>query len=1130
MNKNKLQSESEDKDSQQERLRRLYEFLLSKTDLGLDPNSSARKAKSKNSQDVTFNETLISHQWGMNNYRLFIRRMLRSMYPNDYLHEQDKKSSAETIPSIDLDQLTIILESLDRYCSTDRDEKYQKGDRWNGVQQRFTQSDKLTALRLYGELSESERKRLNLPMSSTDKILARLIDRLNDPSLKISEDLLREIYRSTLYRSLCTESKSFSQERQQREQEIQDLVKKEVEEIFKHRLYSNDSEDLDKKIEEYIGKVFRQLDRIRFHSGSQQVSEFLDPRISEDWIENISPNLILRLTHSVVKNELLFEQFPIFIKYINVTRFRPLPLWIQRDTDNDGLLDKNLIENKDENKHQTIEIAALERQYAYRVRVYFQVSTTDDGKKIEIDSYQDATGIGSPISLVMAAINRILLWDIPCLKDRDIYPIAKQLFLHDDITDNGVNSPVWSHSVVQLCTKKTIDKALEEESSNYNLLNVLGGSATGDFYGFDLLETVARSGFNARINAIKQLGIDPDIYIKNVVEKVKEVKALRKAKKLLSSYPFSFLAMRGSLEKELFLINDEGFSYRKMDKKTYECLEKNAGKHWSLVAYDAHLNIAESLLTEGKYVTAKYYLDVIELHLDNLSESVRAKYHYLMAQHHYLYDLRKSESDKLPKDYVPIHPDRYLAIQKVQSELKEAKRFLQKKVEACMIIDELSQNNVYPFFSLLGKIHFLEARVCLNFGGYLDANMSRDRKIKLVLINLQKARVYAARNGDFDDYSCYTAFQSWIYSMIAYLDKKDFRGELSHLDRTKCLDWSKRLLKHAFICYERTGESSYHVIKYNAGNNYNIDNKGYELFGSTKIKSIPFVQEVQGKSPGGGDSINEIIKIPYFETLKLNEKEIKQFSLDAQNDEDTTKYLFGTRSCVMLFALGMYKIAMIDVSDNYKTTIDEALRCLIASWAVAKDGGHKENDDVIERNTKAAYFDRFGISVIRAIYPHRTSYVVQLSSVAIILAEILFILYSYPANNQTTNYKEKIDKQSDESVIELSWENNLKNSSSKLIEMRDELLCDFYEEKEVDKSETNYYQDRFHGHMDNQLTKIAGYYHKIIEQIEAGTWNQDKFKNLGKSPEEIIKNKLNVCNDLKSQLINDLFCLILGEM
>jgi hypothetical protein len=1146
-NQDKLQSESEEKGSQQVRLKRLYEFLLSRTDLGLDFNSSARKAN----KAVAFNETLIAHQWGMDNYRLFIRRMLRSMYPNKY-----GKDELELIPTMDLDRLVSVLESLDKYCSRHRDKKYQAGDRWSGVQQRFTQSDKLTALRLYGELSASERNSLSLPMSSSDKILSQLIDRLSDPSLEITEDLLREIYKLTLHKSLSTNSPSFPRALEEREKKVKELVREEVVKILKSRLYSNSQDDLDEKINDYVEKVVRELDRIRFQSGSQQVCEFLEPKISEECRDYLSPNLIIRLTHSVVNNELLTDKFPIFIKYIDVVRVRPLPLWIHDEKNSDGLLDSNLVYDEDKNSNNKIDIAALEQQFAYRVRVSFQIPSRKKSEsnksdetinsEPEINFYQDSTGVGSPISLIMSAINRVLLWDLPCLKKRDIYPVAKQLFLNQDITDNGVNTPVWSHSIVQLCTKKTIEKSLEETSHDnlseksqkerkhdYNSWDILGGSATGDFCGFDLLESVAKSGFNARINAIDKLGIDPELYLKEIIYKVNEVKALRQSKKLLKSYPFSLLAMRGLLEDKLFLIsndpNSNEWRYRRRIKSEEETScefeEKVPGAEWSLVAYDAHLNITEALLTEGKYAIAKCYLDAIQHHQIHLSEAVRAKYHYLMAQHHYLYDLERP--DNAPENYIPIHADRYLAIQKVRSELHEARLCLERKVKVCTVIDELSQNNVHPFFSLLGKIHFLEARIHLSFSAYLGISSSRSKKISLVLINLQQARVYAARDGDFDDYSCYTSFQSWIYSMIAYLDRKDFQKELSHLSKEKCLDWSKMLLRHAFICYKQTGQNSYNSLKHHAGIHHEETETGkpFERFGLTEIESIPFIEENQKIIPQKPSKklipepgLDPILKIHCFSTLKMNEKDLNEFNIPYENEEDIPIYLFGTQSCVLLFASGMNKLATIKRGKDSWVNIDESLKCLIAAWAVAKDGGHANmsnqekvtNNNMVERYIEIAPFDRFGISVIKALYPHRISYVALLSSVSIVLGEILHIIYSYLKKFNHEPY---------------SWQDHLENSRADLTAMKMHLLDRIYEEDEASQSGTvqKNIQPRFHGHMDTHLIQIYQYLNIIITSIEAGTWNQDRFNS------EDLNEIEEVCDDLRDNLMNDLLCLILGE-
>jgi hypothetical protein len=447
--------------SEQERLRRLYEYLLSKTDLGTGTKSPARRAKAKvGEQSEIFNESFIAYQWGMEDYRIFVRRVLRTIYPERYTHEKSSlKSDNKSIPGLDLYKLVKILHSLERYHSPDRDKKYRGGDQDDDIQPKFTAIDKVEALRLYGELSEFERDCLKLPVSSADKLIVHLNKFFHDASLDISEDLVRQIYKLIIDKSLLPSS-VIKKSESDLPSDIDQLIKKEIEKLLRINFYWENPEKIEREIQDKYLVVKRELERMSFQCGTQQVSKFSDFNTPGLHINKLpSSALIIRLTRSIFENDILTKKLPIFIKFITVERIRPLPLRVHKyeesskpsDTylnqDFDGLLDDNLV--SDENK---IEIEGFARQIAFRVRVHFYIRSMNASES-ELEFYQDIMGIGSPISLSIAAIDRVLLWDIPCLraKNKNIFPVAKQIFHKEEILDHDNNSCIWSHSVVQLC-------------------------------------------------------------------------------------------------------------------------------------------------------------------------------------------------------------------------------------------------------------------------------------------------------------------------------------------------------------------------------------------------------------------------------------------------------------------------------------------------------------------------------------------------------------------------------------------------------------------------------------------------------------------------------------------------------
>lgn len=174
---------------EEDRLKRLYQYLLSNTDLGTEEQSPARKSygrrtESSSGQEVENleankakkpNESLIASQWGSD--RIFVRRVLRFVYPELYSNEKEDKK--EYIPSIDMCKLVICLESLSRYRDGDNS-KYQPYLKNNGTisKPRFTISHKLRALRLYSDLSLDEMECLGLETSIKSKLISQLLEHL----------------------------------------------------------------------------------------------------------------------------------------------------------------------------------------------------------------------------------------------------------------------------------------------------------------------------------------------------------------------------------------------------------------------------------------------------------------------------------------------------------------------------------------------------------------------------------------------------------------------------------------------------------------------------------------------------------------------------------------------------------------------------------------------------------------------------------------------------------------------------------------------------------------------------------------------------------------------------------------
>jgi hypothetical protein len=1091
---------------QQERLRRLYIFLLSRTDLGDDGDGSQP------------NESLVAYQWGMEDYRIFVRKVLRSILPERYENSPRKVA----VPNIELLKLVEILDSIQEYSSGKRD-KYIKRQRKVLRSPRITQQDKLTALKLYSELSEWERNTLELPMDEKSKLTAQLLVCLQSPTIDTSTTLLKKLYSEAIENNLSVSSQS----NENNDRDIDAEIRMTIEKLLKN--YHNFSnEDLKSEVDRHKEKVTRELYRITFQSGLQLLTEIPDSNIQlTDIVSRLSDELVSRLVCSIVENELLTQEFPVFIKWIDVERVRPMPLRIYRKEVPDGLLSSSLV-----NPSDGVGISGLESQTAYKVTVYFRMADKDfssqenpESKFLEFS--EEITGIGSPVSLATVAINRILLWDISCLREKDIFPTAKQVLVHEKVLEDNPHKAVWCHTVVQLHTHKAIEDFIESKEIGHGL-DIFNEQSHGDYCGFDVLEVILKSGFHARLRAIKKLGVNPERYLKDLKKKVLESMILKQAKSYLRFYPFSFCAMEGFLEQYLFKQEGKDF-YRNKNKSTsieFTEAEGYENKNWSLFAYDAHLTLAETLLTEGKQEAAKCYLKDINIHIARhepkciLSDLMKARYHYLMARYHYLYDLMNKDR---------IHSDRSNAILALRIELEEAKLCLQHRVRMCEAIEELSQSNNHPYFSLLGKINFLEARLYLGFCSYL--NISYPENIKQVLMHLQTARICAARDGSADEYAYYSSFQSWIYSMLAYSEEVKFMKALE-LSKDECIDWSKRLIHHAIICYGNTGTKIYDQIKFHAG-----DAKP-KRFGDIIIPEPPFIKEDQGnivlvkKEEDQGDTAmaneedTKVINIPYFSLFEYPERnhisdegpEIVRFS----SNPPTEVVLFGTQSSILLFASGMNKLCVLEEKENdLENDLEIIFQYLLAAYATAKDGAHGPKEITsneprkLERLSNSNIAKLYPIAQVRGLYLHRIGYVVPLSALALYSCGVIRLIYKHCSHSTSgSGNQESVD---------------IKEEIKIFSRIGEYLIDDIHEKTECREHSftlagTN--QERFNGYMDSHLARVEEYYKKVIDDLkltdeQCATDKDSEYLSRWQDPQ-------NHCLKWRDKLMKNLLRLIVG--
>lgn len=926
-------------ESDRERDRRLYEYLLALSDY--DPNRTS------------YNE--IAERWGLLSNRVFVQRIVQTISPGI-----DNKN-IPTIPGITLNKLVNILSSIDKYRQ--KQSKQQTDLKFPKI---LTRSEKIRALRLYVKTLPDEKQALDLEEHESQLLLQQLVEDISDPHKGLTHEKINEICK---YISGCTNPVNSKDglEDTNIEHIIKDIIESIAFEYFQH-LRKDSLELLKQKM---IEKVKNAIKDIEYQNGSYQFRDFLNrdlerasENISNKKINEEAANLerqrqeieirfgsrefIKKLTKSIIENRILTEEFPVHLKYIEIQEIQQS---IPQDRGSDS---------KDSN-----------RLFAYTVKVYFYVRDLITGDKEEF--YEEVTGVGSPLSHAIAAMNRALLWDIKSLKE--YVPIAKQISFNTEIIGASTNGSVWAHYVVGLCKRENID--LQKNSCPVEEL------ANGDYCGFDTLEVYAKASFYARLRAIKKTGISPSNYIQELKRKIKQVKSLREGERLLNEYPFSLGAMRSYLTEELLNKKHHELS----DKDNIHNSENLAQQEetWSLTEYEAHLSIAESYLKEGLYSIGKKYLDRIEKHIEKsnvnpISKIIIAKYHLCCFRYHYLTDLEDYSYEK--------NRNRSSAVANANFHLDKAYEHLKEYVYKCSTIDELPYVNFYNFFTVMSKLSAHRAKLYFFMSYHLPTqNISEP-------INLfQEARMYAARSGDSSLYSMWSAYQSWCHLVAAYTDEDTKKNEADDIDK------AQTILIHALQSYEKTGKKHYESIKLKSGKeNSNIKDQpeviiGHERYGRIKLQGIPLIKEITGNQQDVSVEYSPKAGILYLDMSVLT-----------SNLPNTKTLLFGTQASMLLFAIAMLKLCHYKNNKNERhdnlsivSEIEIAKKMFAYSWSFAEEGLSKIDGDNLDRWSKNSdpipnfYKKALESQCLLGLYPHRITQFADFGKIYFITCELILL-------------------------------------------------------------------------------------------------------------------------------------------
>ncbi|WP_017296680.1 hypothetical protein [Nodosilinea nodulosa] len=758
-------------------------------------------------------------------------------------------------------------------------------------------------------------------------------------------------------------------------------------------------------IHELTLKARREVRRLLARSGNQQLAGSGEAIVDSYVCHYLQPAFVTKLAQTIVANERLTDQFPVYLKRITLIPSGPLPFAdkdlgsaLQTSGPYPALLHPALRQlDQGIGRPRRSDLPGpgdyeLASQEATQVVLEFYVKVPEgyqpllgDGldrigsqDRRRIDFSLSSTGIGGALSHVIKVINRALLQDIPCL--HDYFPIAHDVTSTQAIIRDNVASPVWAHSLVKLCRRQVLGQTLhacqEDRFSNYEDFSFADPIGHGDYCGFDFLLSQVQASLQARLQAIRSAGIQPGQYIQQLCQRVERSQVMQDAWTCLQGYPFSSLAMIGMIEQNLLPSGPAAAPLQKGDPYIY---------------FDACLAIAEALLDEGIYRPVRPYLRRLEI-LDRLVEqgletnpigtepfevfsgALVIRYLLCLANYYYIYDTDDRDPRYLPPN-CEADVNRDILVQRAWEALDQAQRHISLRLRKYVVLNEVSQGTFHPHYLLLSRIAFLRTKLLLFFprrvprdDDYLptESFVGRQRTEASIhwgrLYLAEKSRLYAAADGNSEIYACFAAMQSWIYLIAAYAEpsKLNLAGASSgtlprQLGPSQCFAWAKQLRDHALITYAETGRQCYYQIKEKSG----LLKDNLDQFGAYCIEKIPPIYETRGEHYTQLSQSATDLLVLDMSLLAVYPKDLPKLS---PHHPTRTIYLFGTNACYLFFIRGLYMVCSnvaqeFDAEDTPKEAIDwdaklrHAARLLNTAWAMAEAGGSVQKDKRQGRRT-----------------------------------------------------------------------------------------------------------------------------------------------------------------------------------
>ncbi|MEM0979545.1 MAG: hypothetical protein AAGH78_04640 [Cyanobacteria bacterium P01_H01_bin.58] len=975
-------------------------------------------------------------------------------------------------------QLVAILNQVRKRITDKYVIEQRRGDNLQTNVSPPTDAQLLEALQIFTRLTREEIHLLGLPAHCQHPLLQQAF--IHFATRPVSEgQKLPDVYRQVYQLSLTKENRTDGEQTLSNRQAIEGYIQKEIEDIDDQQ------------------KVKNAINRLLLQAGTGQ-ARFLAVDDQERYIQQYLNSAFLdRFIQIVLTNNKLTREFPIYLKKITLESVGPFPVPVPSNDPDKGVLSKTLLVLRSRGNVKRAPVDQLFPQLptrsVMRVTGHFYIRlnarTIQPGKdyrgflykvhkrmrdqvgdKVRVHFTVTSTGIGGTNSQITKALNGALLTDIDGLRE-DYFPIAHDVFIKQINVNQRVLSPVISHSFVHLCHNETIAQAMQVSCKDAGICRYEDFSGhsprgEGNYSNFDTLRSSANAALLARLQAISNTGIDPENYVAGLLARIEQQYLLDEAKAYVSSYPFSSFAQESWIQTHLL---DEVAGQQRSD---------------SHVLYNARLTIAETFLSEGAYRNAYPHLRWLKerLHQDSedgitwltdyderqpqkpsqvsqnevafkvVSGQILTRYEICLANYLTTIDEELEQEMSYFLDlFNRTEVTQTDLIEEAWRRLTRAEQHLTVRMIKYHIVDEVSQATFQPYYQLLAQIYLHRARLFIwhpslvapNNAGYRPPTQASsvprsDPKHACWgrLFLLERARVYAACDGDSSLYVTCTANQCWAWLMTAFVMPQDGLDD-DYLAKENCLSWAWRLRNHALLHYAAIGQSCYHTIKEKSGLSEElIGNLAGQrhIFGNYRIDPIPVIRETIGEDNPGYHAASQVLY------LDMGYLAVRRGEIDSDNPESTESiYLFGPQACYLFFIRGLYHLCSDDKKEFDKSTpvgknskqelslqewdkkLEKCYRLFTYAWAIADDGcaidqnpthdGHwhimryenKSNGEKNDKNEGDRGIPDAHAASVWDLYPHRVTEIADLGK---LFAAVCAVLRLYTAYNPQTHQQE----------------------------------------------------------------------------------------------------------------------------